>query len=282
MNVEVTAALRATVTPVMRGTLYASVMNSSISKNGKEILDLEDWRLRAGPKRSMHWKDGRSAKESAKSWLASRSFPPELLHLIESHEDFGTIEEWYAEPEAPVRIDDFRGEPPNIDVLVRAKDRFGPIAIVVEAKADEAFGALVEETLKDAQTRLEKTPNSKGKERLERLTHALLGRKPEDDEVRLLRYQLFTACGAALAEAERIGATRAVVLVHEFVSEATKASKRSANSDDLRRFIQLISSEQAALSGLSGPLQVPCAPLTEAAINLYIGKGTSDVRGGGV
>ena len=257
-------------------------MNGSISKEGLEIRDLEDWKLRAGPKKSVQWKDGRSAKESAKAWLADRSFPLELSRLLDGHEDFGFLEEWHAEPEAPVRIDEFRGEPPTLDVLVRAKDLFGPIAIVVEAKADESFGALVAETLRDAEARLEKTPNSKGKDRLERLSLALLGREPGDREVLGLRYQLLTACGAALAEAERIGSKRAVVLIHEFKSEATEAAKREANEDDLRRFLSMIAPHCEAQSGLVGPIQVPGVPLTESQVSLYVGKGTSDVRGDSV
>ena len=256
-------------------------MNTGIYKDGTEIKDLEDWRVRAGPKSAIQWKDGRSAKESARSWLSTNQIPPELLKLIDRHPDFDAIEEWNAEPEAPVRIDEFRGEPPNIDVLVRARDQRGPLAIVVEAKADESFGALVTDTLKDADKRLLDSPKSKGRARLERLSMSLFSRAPTDELVQGLRYQLLTASGAALAEAERIKANRAVVLVHEFVSSLTEASKRQSNYDDYLRFLAALGFSEEP-RGLAGPFEVPGAPIVGEKIKLYLGKATLDVRAAGV
>lgn len=257
-------------------------MSGKLVKDGIPIRDLEDWKVRAGPKHSMQWKDGRSAKESAKSWLGSDGIPAELLDLIYSHHDFGTIEQWMAEPEARVRFDDFRGEPPNIDVLIYAEDRFGPLVVVVEAKADEPFGATIRETMTNARGRLAESPKSKGLVRLERLSHALAGKSPDEPKIASLRYQLFTATGAALAEADRRGAERAVVLVHEFVSEVTAAEKRRYNQNDLKAFIAMLSPDMRARDGLAGPICVPGAPLTTKAAKLYFGKATSDVSSNGV
>lgn len=256
---------------------YMSTMNG-IFKNGSEIRDLEDWHLRAGPKSDRQWKDGRSAKESANAWLSSDGIPAELLSLLEGHPHIGRIEEWMAEPEATVRIDDFSGEPPNIDVLVKARDQIGPIAIIVEAKADEPFGRTIEETLKKAKQRLKTTPNSKGVERLERLSLAFFDRASDDKALAKLRYQLFTASGAALAEAQRMGADRAVVLIHEFVTSETEASKRQKNYQDFLDFIVALNPCADADNKLVGPIIVPGQSLVSSAVKLYFGKATMDVR----
>ena len=41
---------------------------------------------------------------------------------------------------ARITIDRFRGEQPNIDLLLVAEDDHGPVVIAIEAKADETFG----------------------------------------------------------------------------------------------------------------------------------------------
>ena len=72
----------------------------------------------------------------------SISIPAEILQVFRSHDDFGELQSWTAEPECQVPIDAYSG-PANIDVLINADDGRGPIAIEVEAKADEPFGRLL-------------------------------------------------------------------------------------------------------------------------------------------
>ncbi len=143
-----------------------------INKGGKPICDLETWRRLAGPKKPEHWKDGRSAKESARAWLERNSdcVPTEIDQAFRAHPDFGRIlPGWSAEPEARVTFDSFGGEPSNLDVLLTAEDEKGPLVIAVEAKADETFGKTVEDTLQEACKRKAKNPQSRGVDRLEQL-----------------------------------------------------------------------------------------------------------------
>ena len=56
--------------------------------------------------------------------------------MLHSCNDIGSLRDWCADPEAKVRIDEFRG-PPNIDVLLTGCDDNGPVVAAVEAKADE-------------------------------------------------------------------------------------------------------------------------------------------------
>ena len=192
--------------------------------------------------------------------------------------DFGSIRPgWSAEPEALVRFDEFRG-PANIDVLLLAEDDKGPIVIAVEAKADEPFGKTVEKTLRAAAKRREKNPRSKGVTRLEQLAAAVLG-VPGDrlTEIKSLRYQLLTVSAAALAEAQRESAHRAVVIIHEFVTARTCDSKHRDNANDLDAFVLRLSQgavTTVATGTVQGPLELPGHPL----IQFYIGKAVRNLR----
>lgn len=253
-----------------------------VEKNGQRLSTLEQWFDLAGPKGGdLHWKEGRSAKESAKSWLAAApDLPAEIAATLSSHPDIGTLGAWRAEPEKRVPIDDFRGEPPNIDVLLVGSDPNGPVVVAVEAKADEPFGETVDETLEDARTRLDGNPRSKGVARIERLLAALFGKTTNDRDVLELRYQLLTVTAAAMIEAERQSARRAVVMVHEFATDRTTDEKRTSNSRDLERFVARLSRGRDGLEPgkLAGPYGVPGEPIVDGPISLYFGKAVVNRR----
>ena len=195
-----------------------------IHKRNQPIGTLELWERYAGPKSAIQWQDGRSAKECAKAWLGtgdSGSIPAEILQVFRSHDDFGELQSWTAEPECQVPIDAYSG-PANIDVLINADDGRGPIAIEVEAKADEPFGRLLGEEYCASLERRLKSAGSNGVNCLVELSTSVLppvtGRVPG---TQLLRYQLLTATAAALSHARAMDASRAVVIVHEFRTNRT-------------------------------------------------------------
>ncbi len=251
-----------------------------ITKDGRVIADLEDWRVRAGPKRAEQWKDGRSAKEAARAWLgAAPAIPKAVGEVLTQHQDFGEFQRWEAEPEKQVRFDKFRGEPPNIDVLLIGHDTDGPVVAAIEAKADEPFGYTVARTLAAAERRLAKNPRSKGVARLQQLTAAILGVKPET--VTDVRYQLLTATAAVVAEADRWSAERAVLIVHEFVTDETTDARHLANASDLDAFVSLLSRGvvgSVPAGALVGPFTLPGGAAARP-IRLYVGKATEDLRG---
>ena len=254
-----------------------------IKKGDVELVNLKLWRLHAGAKRPGHWKDHRSAKECARAWLGCEEgrLPPEVETALLSHADFGEIETWVAEPEARVPFDSVGGEPANIDVMVRGSDSDGQWVMAVEAKADESFGPTVENAVGSAKRRLERNPRSGGIARIEGLAHLLFGLSfTEIGSFAPLRYQLLTVAAAALAEAERVGARRAVVLVHEFVTPATSADRLESNALDLKRFLQRLSGNPEDSIGpgcLRGPLRVP-GRQAEPTIGLYLGKAVRNTR----
>ena len=239
-----------------------------ILKSGRRLTTLDEWHCYAPPKdKRKHWKDGRSAKESARVWLDSApDLPSEISDVLYSCNDVGPLRAWYAEPEAKVRFDEFRGEPPNIDVLLIGHDEYGPIVVAVEAKADETFGTTIEKTLSDANARLETKPESKGVARIQQLTE-LFGLTLERDVLKL-RYQLMTITAAVLAEAERRAAQRAIVIIHEFVTPLTITEKQARNGRDLDRFMERLFGQKVSLRHgmLMGPFESSRGPV------LYFGK----------
>lgn len=249
-----------------------------IRKNNQVIDSLELWERLAGPKSSVQWQDHRSAKESAKSWLAesgSSAMPSEIVRVLSTHPDFSAISAWEAEPECLVPIDQFTG-PANIDVLVSATDDRGTFVMAVEAKADEPFGPLLGDAFTAALERRIASPTSKGLARLEQLATSILspvaGRAPRAQH---LRYQLLTATAAALSAAAALGADRAVVMVHEFQTRRTDEKNLVRNRRDLLKYLTRLgfeAPERVFGGALIGPATVPGGAAYPKPAALYFGK----------
>lgn len=255
-----------------------------IIKNGFEIRSLEDWELRAGPKRHDQWVDDRSAKEAARAWLGlnGSEFPVEVHKTMSSHAAFANVHEWVAEPEAKLPFDDFPGEPRNSDLAVFVKDAFGRFLVAVEAKADESFGETVSDALASAVERYVRNSRSNGVARIQQLVVALLGpHQSGEPPLNNIRYQLLTATAGALCKAEEEGLDRAVLLIHEFVTDKTSDEKHDVNARDLNSFVARLS--HGAVTSvqpgyLYGPFTVPGAPLLSTKVNLFIGKAIRVLR----
>lgn len=252
-----------------------------IRKNGEVIETLAAWERLAGPKSPVQWKDGRSAKESARAWLggserdAGARVPGEVAEVLRSHEDFGEILTWEAEPEALVPFDRYSG-PANVDVLLRARDADGGFVVAVEAKADESFGPLVSRVLSDALERRLESERSKGMERVVELAGRILppaaGRVPRLHQI---RYQLLTVTAAALAAASEHQARRAVVMVHELRTDRVDERKIARNQEDLVRFLRRLGvarTDRVTQGGLVGPVPVRDSGERNDAPALYLGK----------
>ena len=211
----------------------------SIQKDGQLLKTVDDWLSLAPPKRNIHWKDGRSAKENARAWItAAPHLQPDIAQVLSNCPDIEPLRCWSAEPEARVRMDTFGGEPPNIDLLLVAGDDQGGLVVAIEAKADEPFGKQLADQYRSAQMARRKNPRSKAV--------------------------------ARLAEAKRRSAERAVLIVHEFQTALTAAEKLQRNADDLDRFLAtaLQCPRQMAPGDIVGPVPADAAP----DLRLYVGK----------
>jgi hypothetical protein len=257
----------------------------SLTKDGQPLRTLQDWERLAGPKRADQWKDGRSAKESARAWLEAGSprLPPEIDALFTSHSDFGRVLHWDGEPEVRLPFDQRRGEPRNTDLLLTARDDHGNFLIAVEAKADETFGELVSEALSEAVERRLANPRSGGVARIEDLAASLLGPRDRGTPgIGGLRYQLLTATAGALKAAADRKVDRVVLLIHEFHTNHTTDERHATNAVDLNRFVARLTRggvTSVARGRLYKTVRVPGPPLFGISPpSLYIGKAIRSLR----
>lgn len=255
-----------------------------ITKNGQIIKTLDDWWSLAPPKDPVkQWVDGRSAKETARAWTEREaSPPPEILNLLRSHPDLAATELRSVEPEVPLRFDKHRS-PRCADLAGVASCGTAPVAVTVEAKADEPFDNLVSKVLEVAFETLIEKPRSGAVSRVLQLAQALFReRRGLGPTVGELRYQLLTGTAGTLAHARSSGAKAAVFVVHEFVTSLTARRNLDRNQTDLDAFVHRLSGGRVtsvASGKLVGPFRVPGAPLFESPADLYIGKAVRRVAG---
>ncbi len=241
-----------------------------ISKDDNQIMSVDDWFQFAPPKMGEHhWKDGRSAKELAKSWFRSGTagIPEELQRLLEgSAVTRGFVPE-LAIPEFVTRLDDFLGEHRNHDLVLVGVSDENKVLVSIEAKADEPFG--------DEIYRIKsRNPRSNVSKRIELLSRAIFGRI-SDDDLGQLRYQLLTGIAGALIEAKNRKADYAVFVLHEFVSSELDPAQVKGNAEDLDNFLRKMTG-QKDFHLSSGQLaeigHVPGSKFVPRGIPLSIGK----------
>jgi len=165
-----------------------------------------DWRaLLADPVK--HWARGYSARTLAHSWEDEDGFPPEIQRLLRQHPALVKAEPLLIFPEWKVSLPG-GSRPSQNDVWVLAKSNGALVSITIEGKVEETFDRTLGEWKADA---------SAGKEtRLAHLTEVLDLASPIPDSI---RYQLLHRTASAVIEAERFGASHAVMLVHSFSPE---------------------------------------------------------------
>jgi hypothetical protein len=249
-----------------------------INKSGHEIRSVEDWFTYAPPKKGeLQWKDKRSAKELAQSWLrnGTPNPPHELGALLEAKFGTGiTFDE--AKPECIIELDDFVGEHRNCDLVVLCNVGTKRMVINVEAKADEPFGDLIgkyyDQTVAPHPDGHASRSNVPARIRL--LSLALFGREP-DEEIRKLRYQLLHAAAATLIEAGANEAQIGLLLVHEFRSASLNADKLTQNATDWQNFVQAfpeLAMARIEENQILGPISVPGGGRVPHFVPLHLGK----------
>ena len=202
--------------------------------------------------------------------------PDELVALLSSHPDTQSAVLENGEPEARLAFDRRVGEVRNADLAVRAVAGSAPLALTIEAKADEPFDQLVADTLADALDRILERGRGGGIDRVRDLATSLLhpparGLPP----LRLLRYQLLTAVAGSLAWARQLEAPRAVLVIHEFQTSQTSTGELQRNAQDLDLFVTRLTAgtlRGLAVGSLVGPIRVPGDPLFDKPADLYLGK----------
>lgn len=185
-----------------------------------------------------HWKQGRSAKAVADSWFRANDLPPRVRSLLDQSPALKGAELIDAWLERCTDLGDRRGSATQTDLLAVLGLGDEVAVMGVEAKVTESFGPLVSEWVGNG---------GEGKEdRLQRLCD-LLGL--ERRNVGRLRYQLFHRTAAAIIEAKRYRAGKAILLVHSFCEQATGLA-------DFLAFFQAMGMNGLGRNKMSEPMMV--------------------------
>jgi len=242
---------------------------------GEPIPDFLAWERLAPPAAPHHWVEGRSAYEVARDWIDGDA-GARLTALLKLRPELFGIELQRAIVEKRTRFDEIRGGPRHHDLLLTGVTDAGPLVVGVEGKADETFDLPLEEFVKSAQAR---TARTRAPVRLDRLTLAFFGKKwDEDAGVASLRYQLISALAGTLADAKAEGATQAVLMVHEFVTDQTDDALHARNAADLDAFVdRLIGVDTPRMGDPSAWLAGPTAVTADGTwlpteTQVFVGK----------
>ena len=240
-------------------------LNKNIVTVTKEINTLEEWQVLASPMGGdKQWRDGRSAKELARYiTTAYPNMPKEIESVLYRFSSADAAFDWKAE-----YVTDFsqygfgRGMGRNHDAVLYNSDVF----VGIEGKADEPFGE------KSIAEELKKASDNK-KLRIDKLSNLVFGDQKENHLD--LRYQLLTACGGVLLEAQKRQISNAVLLVLVFLKAGTNddgkpyylEENRQRNNSDWDLFTKQLKAQEMQ-NGFYG---VP-DPGTYDGINLYVQK----------
>ena len=270
---------------------------------GEQINSFADWEKYALPakRKELHWKEGRSACELGRHWTASGEscVPLSLVQLLDSHEATRGVVVSSGITEHETALPFSNGGPRSHDLALRATRNGSVTTICIEAKADESFGGTVAEELGKARRRAERVGRkTRFPERLDWLTRSLLGIPAFADDERLvlsdvisqLPYQLLSAIGGTLLEAQLQNATIAVFVIQVFRTPMTTDAKLEANEAALSSFLLLLQERNGGSDGDSqllnghiiGPISIIERPTKgdvrmPCHIPLFIGKIRTEV-----
>jgi hypothetical protein len=257
----------------MPGGMVMRPQTFPIRGAGAPIHTLAEWFQLAPPAgRTRQWREGRSALELARRWVAGR-VPDEVSALLATAPAFRDFEPLEGLAEARTPLDRLAGNTRNHDLLVVGRAGGLPALLDVEGKADERFGPTISQRVAAAHKARTLNPRSRALERVETLCLLVFGVGP--NQVGELRYQLLHAVAASVLAARRCGATRVAWVAHEFRSAAVRSALQRANARDLDMFVTRLAGSGMALpssGALVGPLSLHGPDAGVVDVELYIGK----------
>ena len=157
-----------------------------------------------------HWKQGRSAKSLADAWFQANDLPSRVRSVLEQDPKVSGIELIDAWLERCTDLGDGRSSASQTDLLAVTGIGSDLAIIGVEGKVTESFDKLVTDWLADGSQGKRQRLN--GLCQLFSLDAAAVGH---------LRYQFFHRTAAAILEARRYRASKAILLIHSFCPNAT-------------------------------------------------------------
>lgn len=232
------------------------------------ITSLDEWFSKCPPAKEDHWKDGRSAKELAKDWTSNKG--KDLERLLGSTSEFNGITFKKASPEYKTKLDGYKGNGRQHDLLLLVKHNEEPVLISIEAKTDESFSDMIKDYYIEKIVYRIKGGQTNAPERIEKLMKYVF-----DDNITKkafdLRYQLLHAIAGTIIEAKRGNIKRAIFIVNTYCSRDEKLFslvKHQENVKDLNQFVRYLSKNTIKDFGndeLLGPFNIQ-------GVDLYIMK----------
>lgn len=243
-----------------------------LKKNdGSIIKTVEEWEK---PKKNTQWKDGRSAKELAKSWFSddTASVPVEISEILK--QKFGNnVEILQTIPEFTTNLPE-KGEGRNHDLYCQCNINNENVTLCIEGKVDEPFDAPIIEKYKKALEKRNNNKNTRLPERIEKLVKMLPLQYSsiENSIIKNNGYQLLTALTGTAIQAKKDNSDFAIFLIHEFYTKLANSKKINNNQKDYSSFVKALSNE----NNLDTNQNILFGPIKINHINCYMGKVVSN------
>ena len=223
-----------------------------INKLGTLITSLDSWKtafLEVDSKKE-HWKEGRSAHSLGHFFDPQKTIGEdklkEYLRSIPALNGEITFDIGVIEFES--KFDQFRGKGRAHDLAIWGNCGSNKLFVGIEAKVDESFGETIENALNEAKKRAKSNSNSKGVERINGLTDKFLS-NIDSAECNKLRYQLLHYLAGTLTQAQRSGASIAIMPVLVFKTSDYNPSIASENKKDYEMFMNALFEKSATNNG---------------------------------
>ncbi len=230
---------------------------SLVSRYGKAIRTIEEWQVERKAV-NCGWVEGKSAWEVANAWVGSGKplVPDCFQRLLESHKlttgvivEDGVVEHKTHLLYAP-------SGPRNHDLALWKRGNSPTAFIGIESKADDGFGATMQEQIALATQKRRDGENTNLDRRMDWLSRCLLGvnlfgddiqsspRWQQENQIRTkvlqLPFQLFAGVAGTLLEAKKSDSEIAIFVVHQFRTLHTNNRDIKADAKSLRRFVSLL------------------------------------------
>lgn len=228
----------------------------------KEVNTVDEWFSKYPPKKGEEqWKDGYSAKETAKEYTDNDG--KSLMMFLEKNnieEDFILV------GEHETKFDKYGGNGRYHDVLLYNDET----VIGIECKVNETYSNYVSMEIEVAATALRKKIHSKKLNRITDLLDILDVKKKPD--ITKIRYQLLTALAGVIKEAEKRNAKKAYLICQTFITEVSDDKCVKLNESDLDYFISMLPGEiEFNGVGLTNKIELANKNYPTKAVELYIG-----------
>jgi hypothetical protein len=239
------------------------------------VQTLDEWKNEFPPQGGdLHWKEGRSAMETAKHWL--NGIPKEFVNILKCFQF--QYDSLY--PEHITIFDEYKGNGRNHDLLILATDQQNDkVVISVESKVDEPFDKQIGPYLAKIKLKKAKGEKSNADFRIEKLKLAICP-NVKREVFELLQYQLLSAIAGTLVEAKKQGAKKAIFLLQTFISLNMDQKKHQKNQQDLDCFLNAISNGKHCNiqdNELFGPFRFAGNEFIPSDVELWIGKYSIDI-----